>query len=114
MASGELIDRAAAARLADELYGSAEIVTRFVADFIATWPSRFARVAESLDHVDVPELVAALLSIRSTSQMVGAVRLAQHTETLERAASEGDLAACRRGLPRLAAIGAETVRALQE
>lgn len=110
-APARLIDPAVLERLCEELDGSMEIARRFALDFAATWDHRISRLYAACRNDDTGEAQVALLSIRSTAEMVGATLLAETAQRLERDC-ERSLVECSVGLPDLADIGARTVEAL--
>ncbi|MGJ9402714.1 excisionase family DNA-binding protein [Arthrobacter sp. KK5.5] len=56
---------------------------RFVYDFAAMWPARFERLLRSAERQNRESLHDAVLSLKVTSTMVGAVRLRRLTENFE-------------------------------
>ena len=72
-----LIDDSRLAGLAGALGGDVAAADRFVADFVTAWPERWDRVWSAVRSADTVELRAVLLSIRSSSSMLGAPALAQ-------------------------------------
>jgi hypothetical protein len=106
------IDPLAEERLAAGVFGSAAIARRFLDDFASTWQSRLDRLVRALDAPDAEDVYVALLSIRSTSEMAGAIPLAHLAKMLEADAQAGRLDECRAGLDELRRAGADTMRAL--
>jgi HPt (histidine-containing phosphotransfer) domain-containing protein len=78
-----LLDRAALERLRDEL-DDEDVCKIFVRNFIALLPQRAENVRRTLTTGDVPRALDAVLSLKTSSQMVGAERLADLATDLER------------------------------
>ena len=98
-----LLDQAALERLRDEL-DDEDVCKIFVRNFIALLPQRAENVRRTLTTGDVPGALDAVLSLKTSSQMVGAERLADIATGLERFL-RGDAPQAAPGslLPRLAA-----------
>ena len=90
MDTGVLLD------LEDQL-GRADLATNFVKDYAALWEQRERRLAVSLAGEDRDAALDAVISLKVTSGMVGARRLAGLAQALERAVRRGDL---NRGCPK--------------
>ncbi len=112
MAHKQLIDPQAWDAIVTELCGSTAIAQRFVSDYVRAWPVRYDRFCAALAAADAEEAYVSLLSIRTASQMVGAVRLARRAAKLEPPARAGRFAECAAGLGRLHSTGEKTMRAL--
>ncbi|MGO4692127.1 hypothetical protein [Glaciibacter sp. 2TAF33] len=108
------VDRAALCELLAALGGDAVALARFTRDFIALWGSRSERLAAALAQADADEAHVVLLSIRSTSVMLGAVRLEAVAAGLHGALSFGDFDGCRGQLADLADAGAVTCEELAD
>jgi hypothetical protein len=106
------IDPAAQRRLTASVVGSGDIAQRFFDDFAKSWPDRLQRLVRGLEASDADVTHVALLSIRSTSEMVGALPLARLARRLEVASQRGRLDECRAGLAELRRVGDLTVRAI--
>lgn len=118
-----LVDRSVLDRLGKELDDDGEGYTRiFVANFITCLPGRIERLRLALTTGDLEAAVDAVLSLKTSSQMVGAERLAGLAMDLETEvrgrASRSDIMA----LPKLAAeflspiasCGSQTVHILDQ
>ncbi|MFJ5959072.1 Hpt domain-containing protein [Pseudarthrobacter oxydans] len=82
--SPPLVDRSVLDRLGRELDDDGEGYTRiFVANFIACLPGRIERLRLALTTGDLEAAVDAVLSLKTSSQMVGAERLAALAMDLE-------------------------------
>lgn len=113
MSTTPLLDERALERLAVELHGSDEVVRRFVDDFVEAWDDRIRRLEEACAECDSETAYVTLLSLRSTSEMVGAVALAALAGRLQQYASEGRMDACCAQEPALADVGLRTMAALR-
>ena len=82
-------DDEAFARLADDL-DSPDLAVDFLTSFTALLDTRIRRIEQSLRDRNREELITALLSLRSSSAMVGACQL--HASTTQ-ALAEGETAA---------------------
>jgi HPt (histidine-containing phosphotransfer) domain-containing protein len=105
-----LLDQAALDRLRDELDEDEGVWRVFVRNFIAQLPRRTEKLRLALTTGDLAGTLDAVLSLKTSSQMVGAERLAQFAIGLERSvrtetsqAGPGDV------LPRLAAVHLKTI-----
>lgn len=102
--SGPLVDQAVLDRLREELEDDEGYFRMFVADFIQCLPQRISRLRLALTTGDLDGSMDAVLSLKTSSQMVGAERLAGLAIELESEirtkARESDVAVV---LPRLAA-----------
>jgi hypothetical protein len=109
----EIVDPRVLDRLSAELYGSAEIAGRFLRDFIDTWECRIVRLRGAFEGEDADEAFVVVISIRTTSEMVGAVALAAEAEFMQSAIDEHRLPVAAARLPELERIGAETMSLLR-
>lgn len=105
-----LVDPSVLDRLREELEEDEGYCTVFVGNFIDYLPQRIGRLRLALTTGDLDGAVDAVLSLKTSSQMVGAERLAGLALDLERAirqdsqAEEPSVA-----LPRLAAAHLKTI-----
>lgn len=99
-----LVDQSVLARLREELADDEGYCTVFVGNFIEYLPHRIGRLRLALTTGDLDGAVDAVLSLKTSSQMVGAERLAGLAIDLESAirndSEHPDIAVA---LPRLAA-----------
>jgi HPt (histidine-containing phosphotransfer) domain-containing protein len=99
-----LVDQAVLDRLLEELDQDEGYFTVFVGKFIELLPHRIGKLRLALTTGDLDGAVDAVLSLKTSSQMVGAERLAALAMDLEGAirneSQQGDVAVA---LPRLAA-----------
>ncbi|HSP51866.1 MAG TPA: hypothetical protein VLO00_03130 [Cryobacterium sp.] len=121
-----LLDDRALGALLRQLGGDAGAQCRFAQDFVDLWQPRADRLVEALGHslgepvgdsagrTDAEQAHVVLLSIRSSSVMVGAVVLEATAGLIHSALARGDFDGCRQHLPRLLEVGARTCRELAE
>ena len=101
-------------RLLRELSGDLRSRRRFVQTYVEMWPTRLARLEAALDHDDVDESKVVLLSIRSSSVMLGAVGVAGLASAGLRAVEMGDLAHAREISAALEEMGRRSCERLLE
>lgn len=100
----EHIDVARIRGLAAELSNDASACVRFIDDYISSWEHRQARVATAVDRSAIDDALAALLSLSTSSAMLGAEGLSAAARDLYSEARRlGTIPA--RGADRLARIG---------
>ncbi|MEW1808504.1 Hpt domain-containing protein [Pseudarthrobacter sp. NPDC080039] len=80
-----LLDPSVLERLRDELDGDEGIWMIFIRNFIAQLPGRTERLRHTLTTGDAKGAMDAVLSLRTSSQMVGAERLANLALQVEQA-----------------------------
>ncbi|MDQ0826188.1 HPt (histidine-containing phosphotransfer) domain-containing protein [Arthrobacter sp. B2I5] len=85
-----LVDPVVLQDLEDEL-GQPELVTNFAKDYVRLWETRERRLTTSLANQDRAAALDAVISLRVSSTMVGALRLAGLAVALESAVRRGDL-----------------------
>lgn len=82
--------------------------TRFAHDFVSLWETRVQRLTNALDRRDTEETHVVLLSIRSSSRMIGAQVIEATASLMHSSLDRQDLDGCARHLGRLAQVGRET------
>ncbi|MBT8161279.1 MULTISPECIES: Hpt domain-containing protein [Arthrobacter] len=100
------LDHGAIQRLAHELHDS-EAARRFATSYARMLPARVERIVRALEHGDGHQAMDAVLSLKISSAMVGALRMEQHCARLEAALDKTDHAGA-------AAAGEEVRRHLAE
>ncbi len=85
---------------------------RFVTDFINLWETRSQRLMNALNRSDFEDADVVLLSIRSSSTMLGAWALEAIAGMVHSAVKRMDLSASVAHLNRLREVGAQTCREL--
>jgi HPt (histidine-containing phosphotransfer) domain-containing protein len=88
-------------------------VVGFVCAFIGQWPARLARIDEQIRIGDPEGALTAVLSLKVSSQMIGAVQLDSLSTELERIVRAGDFSAALDRVETLHTVGAETLLALE-
>ena len=109
-----LVDPAPLQRLCSDLGGDETVQNRFVNDFLALWHTRETRLETALALADLDDADIVLLSIRSSSRMLGAKRLENTAGRLHSTVKNRDLPSCRQQLPGLSEVGTETCWALSQ
>ena len=99
------IEATALRALLSQVGGNAELQRRFVHDFVHLWGSRTQRLRAALAFPDAEEAHVVLLSIRSSSTMVGAVTVEATAAMMHDALREGDIAGSVRHINRLDEVG---------
>ncbi|MDR6416979.1 Hpt domain-containing protein [Pseudarthrobacter sulfonivorans] len=97
-----LLDPTVVDRLRDELDDSDGVWSAFLHNFIALLPDRTERLRLTLTTGDLAGALDSVLSLKTSSQMVGAERLAELAFDLERSLRSGADAEPERILPKLA------------
>lgn len=100
----EHIDVSRITRLTGELARDGSASLRFVDDYLNAWEHRCARVASAIDRPVIDDALAALLSLATSSAMIGADGLSAAARSLYLEARQvGTIPG--RGADRLARIG---------
>jgi hypothetical protein len=109
-----LIDDTSLATLLGSLGHDQAAVARFVRDFVSLWDTRVQRLTDALELPDPEEIHVVLLSIRSSSQMIGAHMLEATAGLMHSALARQDIDGARQHLGRLIQVGQETSQELSE
>ena len=107
-----LVDPSALRELGSELDNPAA-AKGFARDYTKLWDRRYQSLAASLDRGDEAAALDAVLSLKTSSAMVGGVRLAELARELEDAIRVRDADLARLLLHEVAESGNETVGELQ-
>ena len=107
-----LVDPAALQELGSQL-DSPAVAKGFARDYTKMWDQRYHSIAESLDSGDDAAALDAVLSLKTSSAMVGGVRLAELARELEDAIRLRDSDLARLLLHEVAESGNDTVDELQ-
>ena len=101
------IEAVALRALLTQMGGDRDMQRRFVHDFVHLWHSRSQRLAKALafPFPDAEEAHVVLLSIRSSSTMVGAVTVEATAAMMHDALRDGDIAGSVRHITRLNEVG---------
>ncbi|MCX6497452.1 MAG: Hpt domain-containing protein [Arthrobacter sp.] len=107
-----LVDPAALQDLGEQL-NSAAVAKGFARDYARMWDQRYASLSTALNRRDQAAALDAVLSLKTSSSMVGGLRLAELASELEELIRSGELALAASRLGDVAARGSETVDELQ-
>src|SRR6478609_3866224 len=107
-----LVDPAALQDLGAQLDTPA-VAKGFARDYTRMWDQRYRSLASALERGDLAGSMDAVLSLKTSSAMVGGLRLAQLAGELENALRAGDIGRALSLLRDVAARGGETVDELQ-
>lgn len=83
------LDRQALKRLASDMH-STEAAEQFAATYIRMLPARVERITQALDNGDEHQAMDAVLSLKTSSAMIGALRMEEHCARLEHALARTD------------------------
>ncbi|MET3902337.1 HPt (histidine-containing phosphotransfer) domain-containing protein [Paenarthrobacter sp. 4246] len=78
-----LVDRTVLTELQAELGGDQAIITAFVRNYVALLPWRVSRLHRALENLDMEDAMDAVLSLKTSSQMVGAICMDRLATELE-------------------------------
>ena len=111
-AAPPLVDPAALQDLGAQL-DSPAVAKGFARDYTRMWDQRYRSLASALERGDLAGSMDAVLSLKTSSAMVGGLRLAQLAGELESALRAGDMGHALTLLRDVAERGGETVDELQ-
>ena len=111
-AAPPLVDPAALQDLGAQL-DSPAVAKGFARDYTRMWDQRYRSLASALERGDLAGSMDAVLSLKTSSAMVGGLRLAQLAGELENALRAGDMGHALSLLRDVAERGGETVDELQ-
>lgn len=106
-----LVDNRALDLLGDQI-DNPSAVRSFVLDFVDAWDERYLRLVTDIDDRSSVAALDAILSIKTTSTMVGAVRLAQLASGVEDLIRVDEFSAATDLLTRLQGCALQTIDAL--
>lgn len=86
--------------------------TAFIRTYTEMWPGRYGRLAHAVRACDWDQAMDAALSLRSSSEMLGAVNLARLALAVEQAIRSRQLHAAGMLLPGLKSCGEDTMSVL--
>lgn len=105
-----LVDPLVLQELEEDL-GRPDLATNFAKDYVVMWERRERRLIASVQEEDLTAALDAVISLKVSSTMVGALRLAFLAQTLEARVRSGDISG---GIVReLSVHGRATVEELQ-
>lgn len=102
-----LVDQRVLYELEEDFNGPAA-VHDFARNFIQSWEGKYQRLAASVHHRDQERAQEAVLSVKVTSIMVGASRLAHLAAQLEELIENNDMASATEALTGLGRCGSDT------
>lgn len=102
-----LVDRLALDELGED-FDSQTVVQDFVRDFAQSWEGKYLRLARSVHQRDQSRAKEGALSVKVTSIMVGATRLAHLVTQIEQFVDSDDMRAAARILTCVEACGLQT------
>ena len=108
-----LLDLSVLHRLEDEL-GDPGRARTCAHEYLNVGDKRIQYLMRSVEHNDPDAAMDAVLSMRNSSFMVGASRLAQLAAELQHVIQNGDLASAHEQAEELAEIGQATIEAIQQ
>ncbi|MEC5180045.1 Hpt domain-containing protein [Arthrobacter sp. CG_A4] len=111
-APAPLVDPAALQELGVQL-DSAAVAKGFARDYANMWDQRYDSIASAVNRCDQAAALDAVLSLKTSSTMVGGVQLAQLAGELEDAVRDGHMDQAHSMLDDVAERGSETVDELQ-
>lgn len=85
-----LVDPLVLQELEAEL-GRPDLATNFAKDYVVMWERRERRLVASVQEEDLTAALDAVISLKVSSAMVGALRLAFLAQTLEASVRRGDI-----------------------
>ena len=94
--------------------GGSGVARAFAKDYIGIWDKRQGYLEQSVRNNDAELAMDAVLSLKNSAFMVGALRLASLAVELERLLRTGDLPAVKGLLPVVAQTGRDAVAALKK
>ena len=107
-----LVDPAALQELGVQLESPA-VAKGFARDYAKMWDQRYGVLSSAVVRCDQAAALDAVLSLKTSSAMVGGTRLAQLAGEVESALRDGDMDQAQSLLPAVAERGSETVDELQ-
>ena len=111
-AAAPLVDPGALQDLGEQL-DSPAVAKGFARDYAQMWEQRYESLATALDRRDQAAALDAVLSLKTSSSMVGGLRLAGLAARLEELIRSDRLAEAAAGMGEVAAHGSETMDELQ-
>lgn len=106
-----LLDLSVLHRLEDEL-GDPGIARTFADKYVSIWDKRIRNLRRSVEQNDPDATMDAVLSVRNSSFMVGASRLAQLAAEFQRNVKNGDMSSAQARAEDIADVGQATMEAI--
>ncbi|MEO5533587.1 MAG: hypothetical protein ABIR17_00450 [Pseudolysinimonas sp.] len=109
----QYIDSTCVGALVRDLRGDVGACLQFIGDFVRAWDARIARISTATERQEPDDATAALLSLATSSEMVGARYLASYARELHaEVRATGTLQAA--GVARLAQFGMASCAELRD
>jgi hypothetical protein len=108
-----LLDEDALTALLTSVGRDGGALSRFARDFVSLWETRVQRLTNALDRRDAEEAHVVLLSIRSSSKMIGAQVVEATASLMHSSLDRLDMERCAQHLGRLGQVGQETCAELE-
>lgn len=108
----DVVDLSVLEELLQDLVGNIRTFERFVADYVALWSGRMSTLDAALAHSDLGAADTGVLSIRSSSIMLGAGHVAAIADEMLAAVRRADCLSARAWLPDLDEAGTEVCHVL--
>lgn len=109
-----LLDATELERLCAALNDDRQACHSFITSFCARWPARLLALSDAIDHAEFLPALDAVLSIKSSAGMMGALRLVDVSTQLEASLRDAQASATGVLLDRVRRTGDETVLRLGE
>ncbi|KQT96393.1 hypothetical protein ASG53_14855 [Sanguibacter sp. Leaf3] len=106
------VDRSVLEELLEDLLGNVLTFERFVADYVALWSGRMTTLDAALARTDLAAADTGVLSIRSSSIMLGCAYVATISDSMLAAVRRADCLSAQAWLPELDAAGTEACHEL--
>lgn len=90
------------------------IYADYIRQNLGMWPARYENLADAIRMSDITTAMDAMQSLRSASQMIGAIRLVDMALRMESALHGGKLEEAKALLPSLEACGVATIDQLSQ
>lgn len=90
-----------------------DVTVRFLLNYLEMWDGRFLRLSAAVSAGDRPKAMDAVMSVRTSARMIGALRLAQCAADTERHLFAGDTKGAALLLDDLELCGRDTMEELR-
>lgn len=90
-----------------------DVTLRFLLNYLEMWDGRFARLSAAVSAGNRPKAMDAVMSVRTSARMIGALRLAQRAADTERHLFAGDTKGAALLLDDLELCGRDTMQELR-
>lgn len=90
-----------------------DVTLRFLLNYLEMWDGRFARLSAAVSAGNRPKAIDAVMSVRTSARMIGALHLAQCAADTERHLFAGDIRGAALLLDDLELCGRDTMEELR-